>query len=112
MGVIPFTVALHALTVGCIGSMILGMMCRVTLGHTGNSIHADVLTIFAFLLMQGAAFIRVLGPWLMPEMMTQWIVVSAGLWALCFAIYLYGYSGILFAGCPESDGIRIQQGRS
>src|SRR5690606_11516513 len=57
MGVVSFSVALHALTVGCIGSMILGMICRVTLGHTGNNIYADVLTILAFVLMQGAAFI-------------------------------------------------------
>src|SRR5690606_35681848 len=35
-GVVDFSPALHALTTGCIGSMCIGMMSRVTLGHTGR----------------------------------------------------------------------------
>lgn len=103
IGLVMFSTALHALTVGCIGSMILGMMCRVTLGHTGRDMKADALTVLGFVVMQGVVILRVLGPWLMPAYMTQWIVISATLWALCFAIYLYVYGGMLFVPRPDGE---------
>lgn len=102
LSVIAFSVALHAFTVGCIGSMTLGMMCRVTLGHTGRELHANRMTIVAFALMQLAALLRVLGPILMTEYMTVWIVASAVLWSVCFAIFILVYGTALWQ--PRPDG--------
>ncbi|HEY3145474.1 MAG TPA: NnrS family protein, partial [Dongiaceae bacterium] len=59
-GFIPIDAGVHALTLGTIGSMILGMMSRVALGHTGRVITPARLTIAAYWLINAAAFLRVL----------------------------------------------------
>lgn len=94
-GFIPFSIALHALTVGCIGSMTIGMMCRVALGHTGRDIHANRVTTLMFLLMQIAAVLRVSGPLIYPQEMAFWIISSSTIWSLVFFVYLLSYGRIL-----------------
>jgi uncharacterized protein involved in response to NO len=42
---IPTAAAVHALTAGAMGTMILAVMTRATLGHTGNALHANTTTI-------------------------------------------------------------------
>lgn len=101
LGVGTFPVALHALTVGSIGSMILGMMCRVTLGHTGRDLTAGSMTAFSFILMQLAVVLRVIGPLLMPEHYTAWVVASGTLWSVCFALYLFMYAAMLWLPRPD-----------
>lgn len=96
------TAVIHAFTAGCIGSMILGMICRVTLGHTGRNLEIGRMTILSFYTIQIAAILRIFGPMLAPEYMTHWIVCSALLWALCYAAYLAVFSGMLFG--PRPDG--------
>ncbi len=99
---VPFSIALHALTAGAIGSMTLGMMCRVSLGHTGRNLIAGKLTIFCFILMQVAALLRVFGPISMPEQENLFIIISAFLWSTCFALYVFVYAPILWQ--PRPDG--------
>lgn len=101
LGVGTFPMALHALTVGSIGSMILGMMCRVTLGHTGRDLTASNMTAFSFILMQLAVVLRVMGPLLMPEHYTAWVVASGTLWSVCFALYLFMYATMLWLPRPD-----------
>lgn len=101
-GFVPFSAALHALTAGAIGSMTLGMMCRVTLGHTGRNITASPMTTIAFVLMIFAGLVRVLGPVLSPGHVSLWIVSSAFLWSLCFSVYILVYAPILWK--PGADG--------
>lgn len=101
-GLFETKAVIHALTAGCIGSMILGMICRVTLGHTGRVLHADPLTTLSFYAIQIAATMRVFGPMLSPDHTTQWIIYSALLWTLCFAAYLIVFTGMLFS--PRPDG--------
>ncbi|HEU4838816.1 MAG TPA: NnrS family protein [Micavibrio sp.] len=102
-GLLHTTAAIHALTAGCIGSMILGMICRVTLGHTGRNLEVGRLTILSFYTIQIAALLRVFGPMLAaPGYMTHGIVCSALLWTLCYAAYLAVFSGMLFS--PRPDG--------
>ncbi len=98
---IPFSVALHTVTVGSIGSMTLGMMCRVTLGHTGRDLTASKLTTLSFVLMQLAAIIRVGGVIIMPEQAVLWIAATACLWAVCFACYLPVYAPMLWKARPD-----------
>lgn len=102
LDVLPYSTALHALTAGAIGSMTLGMMCRVAMGHTGRTIQANIPTTAAFIMMQLLAVLRVFTPLAWPEHTGILMALSAGLWALCFALYLTFYSAILFG--PRPDG--------
>ena len=40
---VPLSAAIHAMTAGAIGTMILAVMTRVSLGHTGRPLHADAI---------------------------------------------------------------------
>ena len=100
---LPFSVALHAFTAGAIGSMTLGMMCRVALAHTGRNLHATKLTVLSFLLLQCAALMRVFGLVIEPDYTAEWLIGSATLWALCFALYILIYAPILWK--PRPDGL-------
>lgn len=98
---ITLSVALHALTVGAIGSMILGMLCRVTLGHTGRDLYASPVTVLAFVLLQIAAVMRVVGAILAPAEIVLWLLVPAVLWSISFVIYLLAYAPMLLAPRPD-----------
>lgn len=100
-GIGIFPAALHAITVGSIGSMTLGMMCRVTLGHTGRELTAGGLTVFSFFMMQLAAVLRVFGPVFLPEHYTVWVVSSGLLWSGCFALYFLSYAPMLWLPRPD-----------
>lgn len=98
-GVGPFA-ALHALTAGCIGMLILGMMARVALGHTGRILRAPTLVAVAFGLVALAACLRTFGPLLAPG--TIWVIASGLLWGLAFSLYGWVYFPILTR--PRVDG--------
>ncbi len=102
-GLWDIPIVIHALTAGCIGSMILGMICRVTLGHTGRALRAGVTAALSFFIIQIAALMRVFGPIIMPGNITEWIIGSAILWSICFGIYLFAYSGALFSSRPDGQ---------
>ncbi|HAJ89464.1 MAG TPA: NnrS family protein, partial [Rhodospirillaceae bacterium] len=101
-GLFDIKTILHAFTAGCIGSMILGMICRVTLGHTGRELKVGKVMTIAFIALQIAALMRVFGPMLIPDKTMEWIICSALLWAFCFATYLLLYGRMLFS--PRPDG--------
>jgi len=101
-GFVPFSTALHALTVGAIGSMTLGMMCRVSLGHTGRDLKSTKVTTLSFICIQIAVLLRVLCPLMMPEHTSTAIIISAVVWSLCFLVYVAFYASILWG--PRPDG--------
>ena len=101
LGMATLSIALHALTAGSIGSMTLGMMCRVTLGHTGRNLRAGPVTVLSFILMQITGITRVFGPLLMPEQTNNWIIGSAALWAACFTLYVPVYAPMLWTLRPD-----------
>ena len=103
LGLLTIPAVIHALTAGCIGSMILGMICRVTLGHTGRELKACGLTTLSFFAIQLAALMRVFGPILMPDYMSEWVIGSALIWCLCFLAYLWVYTPMLFAPRPDDQ---------
>lgn len=94
--------ALHALTAGAIGTMTLSMMCRVALGHTGRELIAGELTKIAFMAMQAAILTRVAGPLVWPDLYMESIILSGGLWAAAFGLYIIRYAPILWQ--PRPDG--------
>jgi len=94
--------ALHALTAGCMGSLILGMMARVALGHTGRALAPHRLVALSFGVVTLAAAVRVAGPLLAPSWQAGWIGVSGLLWCLAFGTYAAVYFPILTS--PRADG--------
>lgn len=87
--------ATHALTVGLIGMVTLGMITRTALGHTGRPLRAGNIELCAYLAMLMAALVRVFLPLLAPQLLMPSVLISAGLWSLAFALYLWRYTAIL-----------------
>src|SRR6185312_2402529 len=56
---IPLPAAIHVLTIGTIGTMILAVMTRVSLGHTGRPLHAGRTTATIYALVTAAVLCRV-----------------------------------------------------
>ena len=81
------------ITLGAIGLMILSMMSRVSLGHTGRLLVVRSVISLAFLLMLMAAISRfVLSVFNLHPL--AW-VVSACLWSIAFALFCVVYFPIL-----------------
>jgi uncharacterized protein involved in response to NO len=87
--------ATHALTVGAIGGLILGMMTRTARGHTGRPLQASGTEIAAFALIQLAAVVRVLLPIAAPALTLASIGLSGALWALAFGAFVVKFWPIL-----------------
>jgi len=88
--------AVHAFTVGGIGLMTIGMMARVSLGHTGRNVldpPSGLSWMFAVLFV--GAIVRVVFPLLNPSHYVVWIGLSQALWIVSFAMFLYVYSPML-----------------
>ena len=102
MGFLAGSYAAHALTVGTIGGLTLGMMTRTARGHTGRPLVADSFEITAFLLAQAAAIIRVFGGIASPELYMASIELSGLIWAGAFGLYAVRYWPVLTR--PRLDG--------
>ncbi len=100
-GLVSPMLALHAFTAGTIGGLTLGMMARVSIGHTGREMKIQPVMIPAFALVSLAAVVRVFVP-LIPGLTAQAILVSGTLWTLAFVIFLWVYTPILIR--PRIDG--------
>ncbi|HVW24985.1 MAG TPA: NnrS family protein [Polyangiaceae bacterium] len=98
---IPFASGLHALTAGALGSLTLGMMTRVGLGHTGRLLAVPRRIAFAFAAVLFGAVARVLAPVLWPGALGP-LAVAGVVWSGAFAIYLATYAPVLVA--PRVDG--------
>lgn len=87
--------ALHSITVGAIGGMILAMISRVTLGHTGRQLNPPNLIKLAFISILSAAIIRVIISAWLPHYAHWGIGIAGSLWVLAYAIYLFYYARML-----------------
>ena len=88
------TAALHALTMGAIGSMVLAVTTRVALGHTGRPLQAARATVAAYWILLLAVLMRVLGPLTGAGYLLMIDLAAAG-WMLAFAIFVWVYWPIL-----------------
>ncbi len=102
-GWMPGSLATHALTVGAIGGLIIGMMTRTAGGHTGRPLVADRLDVASYLCIAAAALVRVLLPLLVPSAYMPAIMVSAVLWSAGFGLYAVSYWPVLTR--PRLDGL-------
>lgn len=99
---LPQTIALHALTIGVIGTMTVGMMTRVSLGHTGRPIRDSWVTVLAFSAIALATPARLLGAVVPAERIPVTWMVSGTL----FAVAVLAYFGMAFRPLltPRPDG--------
>jgi uncharacterized protein involved in response to NO len=99
---VPAGLATHALTVGVIGGLTLGMMTRTARGHTARPLKVGPWEVAAYVLVHAAALVRVLLPLILPAAYTTIIVLSGVLWSAAFAIFTLAYAPILTR--PRLDG--------
>jgi len=92
----------HALAIGAAATMILAMMTRVSLGHTGRELIVRLPVVIAYLSLIFAVVVRVFGHLLLPSSYTITIRVAGSLWILAFALFLIVYAPILVR--PRADG--------
>ncbi|HEY7742830.1 MAG TPA: NnrS family protein [Burkholderiales bacterium] len=95
----PF--AVHALTVGAIGGLTLGMMTRTARGHTGRTLTADGFELSMFVLVQLAAAVRVFGGMAPPAYLAS-VQLSGLFWGAAFGLYAVRYWPVLTR--PRLDG--------
>lgn len=89
-------IPLHAFAFGGIGIATLSMMTRVTLGHSGKSIHqVNTGTINGMRLLVGGALCRILLPLVSPQSYVVWIALSQALWICAFIFFAKDHFKIL-----------------
>ena len=86
---------LHAITVGAIAGMMLAMMTRSSLGHTGRAMQASAVDLMIYGSIMGAALVRVFGPLVLPELYLLELSISASLWCAAFGLFCLRYWPIL-----------------
>lgn len=96
------TASLHALAVGSIATLILGMMTRVSLGHTGRMLAVTTSIALGYVSLGVAALLRAIGPLVVPSAYRFLLIASGVAWTIAFAIFLIGYFPMLIA--PRIDG--------
>jgi uncharacterized protein involved in response to NO len=94
-GVVPASMALHALTAGAVGTMTLAVMTRASLGHTGRAIEADPAIVAIYALVTLGAVLRVAAPfgggWYLAI-----LSVGGGLWSAAFLLFAIRFAPVLW----------------
>jgi len=93
---------LHALGIGFFCAMLIGMASRVSLGHSGRALQADMATWWLFWLMQAVALLRML-PDMTAGLLPDSLVSLAGLvWLVVFGAWVWKYAPMTWR--PRVDG--------
>lgn len=93
---------LHALTIGAVTSMILGVMTRAALGHTGRTLAVAPAITAAYVLVSAAALMRVFALGVAGLSYPIVLIIAGTLWLAAFALYVAVYAPILLR--PRADG--------
>lgn len=94
--------SLHAFTTGGIGVLTLGMMARVSLGHTGRPIDSVPLMTLAFIAINVTALIRVALPFFAPAIYMAGLTLAGLTWVFAFGLFTAIYAPMLLR--PRIDG--------
>lgn len=101
-GLVPQTAAVHAITVGAIGSMTLGMMTRTALGHSGRPLILPRAVVWGYVLVNLAALVRVAGTFLATQGYAASLLLATVAWSAAWLIFVVVYWPILTG--PRIDG--------
>ncbi len=102
VGWVNASVATHALTVGAVGGLVIGMMTRTARGHTARPLRADGFDVACYALIGAAALVRVGLPLAAPAWTMPAILCSAVLWSAGFGLFAVRYWPVLSR--PRLDG--------
>ncbi|MEH6548938.1 MAG: NnrS family protein [Pseudomonadales bacterium] len=97
----PFNLGLHAATIGAVGGLTLGMMARVSLGHTGRKLNPNKAVITAFILVQLAVLMRAVLPLFVPQHYISLVQFSGLLWGIALGIFVVVFTPILISARPD-----------
>jgi uncharacterized protein involved in response to NO len=99
---VPATAAVHAMTAGTIGTMVLAVMTRASLGHTGRPLEAGLGTVIAYVLVTIGAVLRVAGPLIGGAAEMPLVGISGVVWAAGYLVFAACYAPILLT--PRAPG--------
>lgn len=94
-GWVPRSAGIHALGIGATAGLIMGMITRTALGHTGRMLESGPVEAAAYVLVQVAAVARVLTLAVIPAAALAGIHLAATAWVLAFVFYLWRYLPML-----------------
>jgi uncharacterized protein involved in response to NO len=94
--------AMRCFTAGAMGGMILAMISRVTLGHTGRPLQPPKLMSLGYIAIIVGAILRVVFPGWFPDGSSWAIGLAGGLWVLGYGIYVFYYGPMLVS--TRADG--------
>ncbi|HHX8675116.1 TPA: NnrS family protein [Vibrio alginolyticus] len=93
---------IHLFAIGALGGLILAMIARVTMGHTGRMIYKGPNMSLAFAAITAAALVRSFAVIFDPANMMLWIDISGGLWIVAFGLFVWRFGVMLVT--PRVDG--------
>ena len=98
----PF-LAVHSFAYGGVGLITIGMMARVSLGHTGrNVLEPPKILNWVYSLLALGAVVRVIFPLFNTSLYQWWIGIAQSLWIVAFGLLLMTYLPMLIK--PRTDG--------
>lgn len=98
---VPITMGLHALTTGAVGTIVMAVMTRAGLGHTGRPLVVPWPIVGAYLLVTLAALFRTAAP-LSDAGYDILIIAAAGAWSAAYGVFTVVYWPLLTR--PRIDG--------
>ncbi|MFO0860009.1 MAG: NnrS family protein [Phycisphaerales bacterium] len=108
-GIVPRSAGIHALAVGSMGGLIIGMITRTALGHSGRVVRAGRVEVVAFILVLLAAGLRVSAS-LIPPFYLVGMLAAGTAWAAAFLIYIVSYGPILLGKRPPRNEVLVPLG--
>ncbi|HLU02658.1 MAG TPA: NnrS family protein [Advenella sp.] len=94
----------HVIAMGGFSVMIMGMITRTALGHTGRLLKADGVMVSSFVLVVLATVAR-LAALIMPSLTLPLLQLAAAAWMGAFGLYLYRFVPILVSPRPAADPV-------
>lgn len=101
LGWVSRSAAVHALAVGAMGGLIMGMITRTALGHTGRMLIAGTAETVSYALISCAALVRVGSVLWLPQYTANANMLAAALWSAAFALYFVRYLPWLIRARPD-----------
>ncbi|MDF2186127.1 NnrS family protein [Grimontia hollisae] len=87
---------IHLFAIGAMAGVILSMIARVTMGHTGRAIYHGPRFAFAFILLAVSTIARVAGVALWPEYLSTMVIIAAIGWGMSFGAFALIFGPMLF----------------
>lgn len=99
---VPASAAIHALAVGSMAGLIMGMMTRTALGHTARPLKAGPKETVMYVLILAGALTRLVASLSGGELREATMVISGVCWSLAFLLYVLVY--VPYLSAPRLDG--------